>query len=142
MKKLYKRLVYLCALICIILGSYWTYYLLKTEPTYQFNQEYTGRVIDIEQDLTKYHCLELNRLSGGKLKFCTLKQKMDATTTPRIMGKYDRLTDTIRLDKDSPNDRIIHEIFHSVSTTDKDEELKAQEMQSLYLQLVDFKIIT
>lgn len=139
--KLLKYTVLICTLICVILGANLLYYIYKPEPQITFNQTYKGRVIPIEQDLTKYHCLELNRLNGGKLKFCELKQKMDATTTPRVMGEYNRLTDTIRLDKDSPNDRIIHEIYHSVSTTKKDEELKAQEMQSLYLQLVELQII-
>lgn len=138
-----KYIILICALICAILGANLAWYIYKPEPyqTIKFNQSYTGRVIPIEQDLTKYHCIELNRLNSGKLKFCTLRQKMDATTTPRVMGEFNKLTDTIRLDKDSPNDRILHEVFHSCSVQNIEEELKAQCFQSFYLQLIDLNIL-
>lgn len=138
-----KYILYFCALICLILGVKLLWYIYRPEPyqTIKFNQSYVGRVIPIEQDLTKYHCIELNRLNGGKLKFCTLRQKMDATSTPRVMGQYNKLSDVILLDKDSPNDRILHELFHSCSVQNIEEELKAQCFQNFYLQLVDLSIL-
>lgn len=141
-----KYIIFTCSLICVILGVKLLYYLYKPEPqlTIKFNQSYTGRVIPIEQDLTKYHCIELNRLNGGKLKFCTLRQKMDATSTPRVMGQYNKLSDVILLDKDSPNDRILHELGHQLLAQYKqgrNEEEIVQENQMFYLKLLAEKNI-
>lgn len=141
-----KYIITFCGIICIVLGGNLLYYLYKPEPlqTIKFNQSYQGRVIPIEQDITQYHCIELKRLNGDKLKYCTLKQKMDATTTPRVMGEYNRLTDTILIDKDSPNDRIIHELNHQLLEQyrkRRNEEEIVQENQSFYLQLVDLHLL-
>lgn len=146
--KLIKLTLLICTAISLVLGAKLLQYIYRSEPQvkYQFNQKYQGYVIPISQNLSDYHCIPLKRLNGKELKFCSLRQKMDATTTPRVMGEYNRLTDTILLDKDSPNDRVIHELTHSVDVYQgnqlRDSEIKAQEMQSLYLQLVDLGYVT
>lgn len=142
MKVKYK-IILLCA---AALGWYiFTTSYVSQKENITFNVEYTGQVLNIPQDITLYHCINLKRLNNQTLKFCSLKAKMDATTTPRVMGQYDRLTDTILLDKDSPLDRIIHELEHAVDVYQgnqlRDSETKAYEMQSFILQLQEQKII-
>lgn len=118
----------------------------STQQTIQYNQLRQGEIVPIPQDLTLYSCFELKSILGGVLKVCELKKGMGTLLGQNVVrGEYHRDTNIILLDKDSPNDRIVHELGHYLLETKrlypKENELLVQNFQNIYLQLIDKKLI-
>ena len=111
---------------------------MQPQQVVQYNQPIQGNIIPIPQDLSLYSCIELKSILGGVLKVCELKKGMGTLIGSNVVrGEYHSGTNTILLDKDSPPDRVMHEVFHSCSTQKIKEELKAQCFQNYYNQLLD-----
>lgn len=116
--------------------------ILPPEQSIQYNQPIQGNIIPIPQDLSLYSCIELKSILGGVLKVCELKKGMGTLIGSNVVrGEYHSDTNTILLDKNSPNDRKIHELGHYLLETKrkypKENELLVQNFQQIYNQLLD-----
>lgn len=108
---------------------------LTPEPVYRV-KTLEGGVIDLERNYELFDCTPLKRNDGNYLNYCVRKEQLKVIPNQSyVMGSYTRWNDTVWVDKNSPNDRIVHEIFHSSSVYHKNEEKKAHEFQNLYIQL-------
>lgn len=141
-----KKIILVCSIICVILGTKLLWYIYKPEPSIQVN--YVGKtvnVVDMDTLDENYKCVQLKRLDGNYLKFCERLMALNVQYgVPMVRGTYQRLEDSIWVDKDSPNDRILHELFHANSLYKggkRNEEEKAYDFQQLYNQLVKLEYI-
>jgi len=146
MQKFFKRLVLICALISFFILLDILYYVFKPEPVvaeaYKVTS-YKGPALTMDSTPANYDCIKLHRLDNKELTFCTRKKPLVLKEGSNIRGMYVSNIDTIYLDKDSPNSRILHELFHAVDIYNKKDnsEIRAYEMQFLYEQLLVKNII-
>lgn len=147
MQKYWKIIVRVSLVILIILSIKLLYFIFKEENTSRITVGELPqgvKVREMDTNIENYNCLKFTDIKQGVLTYCERKKAQTVENgVPIVRGYYIRDTVTIWIDKDMPNDTILHELFHwaDIHFAGKDSETRAYAFQEMYTQLVDKKII-
>lgn len=147
MQKYWKIIVRVALVIAIILSIKLLYFIFKDEPTTKITVgklEKGQQVREMDTKIENYNCQKFTDIQQGTLTYCERKKAQPVEIgVPMVRGYFIRDTVTIWIDKDMPNDTVLHELFHwaDIHLAGKDSETRAYAFQEMYTQLVAKGII-
>lgn len=123
-----------CAIVLLIKL---TIFYSTTQNQIIWDATTTQKVIELPD--APYDCKILKAVIGDDVEFCKLKiARPIVFGQPMVMGDFNRLTNRIRITKETNNSSIAHELKHyAISCTRKtgDEELCVRSAQKMELEL-------
>lgn len=142
-----KIFVKLCFIISLVLSLNLLYFIYANNPPAKITvgKLEEGQVIkEMDRDVENYNCKKFTDIVQGVLTYCERKKALPLEIgVPMVRGYFILDTNTIWIDKDVPNDTILHELFHwaDMHFANQDLETRAYAFQEMYSQLVSEKII-